>query len=422
VASIPKKYSATALLSTSGSKRCAARRCDTYESVTTAGRIDPAGPYPELAVKRVEMRTAVILQLCVAVAIARAHDPKINSIPDTRHLVWAIQIAKVLKEPLGRAGNERYETEGLSFSPDGKQLAVVVNRTLLIVDSQSPETNVRQFDLAGTCGIDLTWNERGDALLVCGTLLRLADGASCDATGLPPFAREFSSINAFWLDSAHVVRSNTGEILDLACKLVGMWQLAPTWQISAVAASKGWILLWHTEGPREKVIYQYSLADRASHQSLSGWPMRKVPSPSGGAMLAVGAEALCFSLHEQNDFENGKLRCREIHGGTEIPILKQLQAYKLTEAASSSARVVAEKWEQYHLPWWEFWVPIPGYPALPVRRVVFDLRSGNLIASWKPRIQDSRRPNHPYHCALSASGEYLAESGDGSVELYRLAP
>jgi len=378
------------------------------------------------------MSTAVTLQLGLVVAIAglvfaEPDDTKISSAPDTRQQVWAIRVGQLMKVPAARAGNEHYETEGLSFSPDDKRLAVVVNRSrLLIMDSQSPETNIRQFDLTGTCGIDVTWNERGDALLVCGTLLRLADGASCDATGLtPPIIRESSSIKAFWLDSEHVVRSNTGEILDLACKLVSVWQLAPTWQIGAVAASKGWVFLWHSEGPRQKVVYQYSLADRASHQALNGWPIRKVPGPSGGAMLAIGAEAWCFSLHEQNDLKNGKLQCREINGGTEIPVLKQVWSYQLTEAASSSARVVAEKWEQYHLPWWEWWVPVPGWPALPVRRVVFDLRSGNVIASWKPRIQDSMSPyiaDYPYHCALSASGEYLAESGDGSIELYRLAP
>ncbi len=338
--------------------------------------------------------------------------------------VWAIRVVQLVKESAAPVGNERYETEGLSFSPDGKRLAVVVNHSrLLIVDSQSPETNVRQFDLGGTCGIDVTWNERGDALLVCGTLLRVADGASCDATGLMPIVREYSSIKAFWLDSEHVVRS-TGEILDLACKLVGMWQLSPTWQISAVAASRSWVLLWHTEGPRQKIIYQYSLVDRASHQSLSGWPMRKVPGPSGGATLAVGAEAFCFNLHAQNDLRHGKLHCREINSDTEISVPKQVRAYQLTAAAASSARVIAERWEQDHLPWWEWWVPFPGWPALPVRRVVFDLRSGNVIASWKPRIQDSRSPyiaDHPYHCALSASGEYLAESGDGSIELYRFA-
>ena len=379
----------------------------------------------------------MILQLGLVVAIAglvfAGPDAKISSAPDARQQLWAIRIAQLMNEPAVRAENERYETQALSFSPDDKQMAVIVNRSrLLIMDSQSPETNFRQFDLAGDCGIDVTWNERGDALLVCGTLLRLADGASCDATGVRPIVRQSSSIKAFWLDSEHIVRSNTGEILDLTCKLVGMWPIAPPWHIGAVAASRGWVLLWHTEGPREKVINQYSIADRASHESLSGWPTRKVPWPSGNATLAAGPGAFCFSLHDQNDLKNGKLHCREINGGTEIPVPKELRAYELTEAASSSARVVAEKWEeQYRLRWWEWWVPwvwflpVPGYPALPVRRVVFDLRSGNVIASWKPRIQDSRSPyiaDHPYHCALSASGEYLAESGDGSIELYRLAP
>jgi hypothetical protein len=70
-------------------------------------------------------------------------------------------------------------------------------------------------------------------------------------------------------------------------------------------------------------------------------------------------------------------------------------------------------------------VAFPGSPPLPRRRVVFDIRSGNWISSWKPRIQESRSPyivDHPYHCALSTSGEFLAESGDGGLELYRLAP
>jgi hypothetical protein len=145
----------------------------------------------------------------------------------------------------------------------------------------------------------------------------------------------------------------------------------------------------------------------------------------GGATLAVGANAWCFSLHDQNDLNRGKLHCREPDGGTEIPIPKRVRGFQVSQAATSSGRVVAEKWEQYQLPWWSrWWVPVPGWPALPVQRVVFDLRSGNMIASWKPRIQDSTSPyiaDHPYHSALSASGELLAESGDGRLELYRIA-
>jgi hypothetical protein len=136
----------------------------------------------------------------------------------------------------------------------------------------------------------------------------------------------------------------------------------------------------------------------------------------------VGAQALCFDV-DQN------LHCRAIDGAKEIRVSKQARGYQLNQTAISSARVVADRWEYDHDPWWSllltWWVPDPGSPPLPRSRAVFDLRSQTWISSWKPRIQDARSPyitDHPYHCALSSSGEFLAESGDGGVTLYRFAP
>jgi hypothetical protein len=251
-----------------------------------------------------------------------------------------------VKEPRGWTAVERHETQALAFSPDDKWLAVTLTHDqqvsernflfsthLLVVEVNSPETSVQQFDLTQTCGVDLTWNARGDAILVCGVILRLADGTSCTVNAPPPgypsLSRQNSPHRAYWLDSDHVVRWN-GEILDLACKQVGTRQVEPTWQIGAVAASKGWVLLWHTEGSAQKVACQYSIVDLASHQALRGWPTPKVPWPCGaGAMLAVGAEAFCFSLHDQNVFDTENLHCRAINGGKEIPIPKQFRDYGL---------------------------------------------------------------------------------------------
>jgi hypothetical protein len=313
----------------------------------------------------------------------------------------------------------RYQTEALAFSPDDKRLAVTTTDLLLVIDVHSPATNVRQFDVQGTCGVSLAWNESSDALLVCGTLLRLADGASCvvKPSPHPSSAREFSAYGAFWLDSEHVVL-RSGEILDLACRHVGKWQLEPTWYIGAVAASKGWVLLEHSEGQGSKTVCEYSIMDRASHCALNGWTTRKLPC--GVSRMAEGAEALCT--------DGERLHCWAINGGKEIPVPRQVRGYRLNQAATSSARVIAEKWEYDRGPWWDLlltWrVPV-DWPVLPRRRVVFDLRSGNRISSWRPRIQDSTNPfieGRPYHCALSANGEFLAESGDGRLELYRLTP
>jgi hypothetical protein len=354
--------------------------------------------------------------------------------------IWATRLAQLVKEPPGWAEIEHHETLDLAFARDDQRLAVTIthhesmpgrevhfNTHLLVVDVHSPETNVYQFDLSEMCGKDLAWNESGNALLVCGTLLRLADGTSCDATLLPSIVRQSSSFKAFWLDSEHVVRSNTGEILDMACKQVGKWQLEPTWKIGAVAASKGWVLLWHTKGQEPNIVCEYSILDRASHEAPSGWSGRKLPC-GAGMTLVVGAEAVCSRLVGGN-ISKGELNCWAINGGEKIPVPKQFRGYELNQTAPSSARVIAEKWEYDRNPWWDslltWWVPVPGSSPLPRRRVVFDLRSGNLVSSWKARIQDSRSPyimDHPYHCVLSTSGEFLAESGDGGLELYRLVP
>jgi WD40 repeat protein len=371
----------------------------------------------------------VTLQLLLIVSIecilfGAPHDSKKNNAADTRREVWAVQVAQIIRDPGVGQGPEHYEIRSLAFSPDGKQLALMVNDSrLLILDVQSPETAARRFDLAGTCGARITWNDRGDALLVCGTIVRLSDGVNCDATGLKPADRKYNLITAFWLDSDHVVRSHTGEILDLRCKPTGTWPLAPAWLIIDVVASKGWILLSHCEGQSPKKFYRYLLLDRTSRRALTGWPMRRVPYPSSVATLAGGAEAFCFEFHDQNDFKHERLICREIEGDTKIPVSKPLCSYRLSEAAFSSTRVVAENWEEMDHHWWEMFALTVGGHKLPVQRGIFDLRSGKLISSWKPRIQDSRSPyitDHPYQCALSPNGDFLAEGGNGGVELYRL--
>ncbi len=334
---------------------------------------------------------------------------------------WNVRIEKLINEPLGWTEVAHHETEALAFSPDDRRLAVTVthkhaiwNTHLLIIDVQSPKSNVRQFDLSGTCGFDLSWNQRGDALLVCGTLIRLLDGAVCVVGNSPnpTIARYHSVGTAYWLDAEHVVRW-TGEILNLACTQAGMWRLEPIWRIRAVAGSQGWVVLSRSQGRRPDIVCEYSIVDRASHRALSGWPTK---SPCGTDMiLAVGAEALCFNIGE--NITNSKLHCWAVQGGKELSLPKQVRDSVLDQASGRTARVVADQWKYQRFVWLS--------PPFPQRRAIFDLRSGAWMASWKPRIQDSTIPsveNSPYRCALSARGEYVAESGDGSVELYRIAP
>jgi hypothetical protein len=326
---------------------------------------------------------------------------------DTRQKVWDIRFDQFLKEPAGWT-YVRHETEAVAFSPDDTRLAVTVthhqqvaernflrNSHLFIMDVNSPEANVRQFDLSQTCGVGLTWNERGDAILVCGKILRLVDGATCTVSPAPPgLSRHYSPYQAFWLDSDHVIRRN-GDTLDLACNQVDR-RPVPACTIGAVA-------------------------QRLSESKLL-WPCQPE------RRLAAGADAYCFSTYYPSAGKTD-LQCRAIQGDSEIPVPKQLREYRVTQATHSSGRFIADKWEPPHKPWWEvlffWWAPDAGSHSLPQKRVVFDLHTGKLISSWKPQIQTSNSAHledWPHHCAISGHGELVAESGDGVLEVYRLAP
>ena len=141
-----------------------------------------------LAMKPSQLAIALLFSLCVRGVAGR-------SFSDTRLPVWSTLVTPLVKEPPGWTNQARDETRSLAFSPDDQRLAVAIahsgfgpGRTLqlrthlLIINVHSPGTNVRQFDLLNTCGSDLAWNAGGNALLVCGRLLQLANGASCVAS------------------------------------------------------------------------------------------------------------------------------------------------------------------------------------------------------------------------------------------------
>jgi hypothetical protein len=346
--------------------------------------------------------------------------------------IWALRINDLLVEPPGWTAASHHEIQDIAFSPDNNRLALTIqhvqqvsernflwNTHLLILDTQSPRTNVRQFDLSGTCGVDLSWNQSGDTLLVCGTLVRLADGSTrvVSPSPLPSVSRHYSVNKAFWLDAEHVVRPS-GTILDVACREVGCWPVPAQWRIGAVTVQKGWVFMWHSEGQFPKVVSEVAIVDRDSHLPLSGWPHRKLTFVAN-MTFAVGAGMFCSTIAEAQQLTKPRLHCWAVNGGTETELPGELTRYSLGGSAISSFRVVAEKWKHDRFEW------LGESPALPRVRAVVDLHSGKVITSWEPRIQNSNSPtvqDWPYHCALSSTGEFIAEAGDGSMEFYHVAP
>ena len=338
-------------------------------------------------------------------------------------LIWSQPIEKLANEPAGWMAVDRHATEAVAFSPDTKLLAITLahgfhvfgsseheNTHLLLVNVENP-TNVTQYDLGGTCGIDLSWNSVGDALLICGKLLRLRDSAVC-SVGLLPNRLERSSQPAFWLDAEHVIRWS-GVILDSSCTETSAWPVKQGWRIDSAAPSRDRLLLSHFvfsdsahEPHCEAAIYE-----RISGRPLDGWPKPK-ESCISPLMLSQNGATLCANFGLGRSVDHQKLQCWDPDGAREIPVPKQLRHYQLHQMAAMSGGVLVDQWKY---PWYDL------SPPLLTQRAVFDVRTGKIAAAWQPRMQRSGAHSVPYSCALSAHAEYVAESGDGLLELYRLA-
>jgi hypothetical protein len=357
----------------------------------------------------------ILAALLPVVAFAASSPPKL----------WGVRLSEKLAEPVGWTAPKGHPIIELAFSPDGKRIAATMDdhrqggvwRThLLIVDVQNPLAHFHQFDLE-TCGNDLAWSPDGGALLVCGRILRLGDGSSCDLAPVRSNATPGVLVSrSFWLTTDRVIRTDR-TIADLSCGTVDMWAIAGSWDVADTVPEKGWMLLRQSvkrTAPNGSTFPfpDYAIAERDSHQLTSGM-LVQAAAWSRNTMIAPGAEAVCSSLVPAG---RSVLHCWSLPGGGAIPLAPDLADYRVTQISRTSPRVIAERWGSH---WWELFDEI-GYMA---RRIVFELPSGRQIASLKPRPQHGYFPvslDWYFRCALSPAGDLVAEGGDGSLTLYRL--
>jgi len=340
--------------------------------------------------------------------------------------VWEVRLSEKLTEPAGWNAPKGHPIIDLAFSPDGSKIAVTMDdhyqariwkTHVLLVDVKSPQAPFRQFDLE-TCGNDIAWSPDGSALLVCGRILRLDDGSSCDLGPLRNTAYPGVLVShSFWFSADRVILFNR-TIADLSCRPVDKWTIAGDWYVEDTIPEKGWMLLRElvtrtTANSRTFSFLDYAMADSDSHRLTSGLLVQAAVW-SGSTMMAPGAGAVCSSLVPEG---RSVLHCWRLPGGEVIPLAPSLTDYRVTQASRSSPRVVAERWG-YH--WWELFDEI-GYMA---SRIVLELPSGRKLASLNPRPQHQSsllsEDDRYFKCTLSPASDLLAEGGDGSLSLYRL--
>jgi hypothetical protein len=340
--------------------------------------------------------------------------------------VWEVRLGDLVKEPAGWAEDERHPIAALAFSPDGKRLAVAVPHLrvpgvgaagahVLILDPASPKDPMRQFDLH-SCPEPLSWSPSGEAILICGMIVRITDGKSCDT--LPPRWRSVdfavSPSSVLWIDSTHVLSGDA--VLDAECVQTGTWAPAGKakfvpgkWGIADIAAEKSWVLVWHTVGVRPNESTEYGIADGRSGQWIRESSSKH--ASFGAGIFVPDRSAWCAP-------DGKRSRCWNVSDGKEIRLVRDIAGYQFTEAAASAPRAIADRWVSPGFLCWEC-------PMKLDRRAVWDFSTRTVVSSWKPNAQawDSiHRVGEPDRCAISPDGQFVAEGGDGVVRLDRLTP
>jgi hypothetical protein len=300
--------------------------------------------------------------------------------------VWEIQLGDFVKEPAGWAEDKNHPITALAFSPDGKRLAIeiqhfrnkVASTHLAIVGVQSPNQALRQYDLAtgpgpqGRAGPALAWSPNGTAIIIGQTLLRLADGTSCEVFPWPTrFVNRVLISLASWVDSLHVIR-NDGAVLDLECKETGHWTIDGKWSVAGTEPTKGWVLLGRVVS---RYAVEHAIADYAARVLLDGSDPLVTSGEFGPVFIDQGT-AWCFYEAEGK----GRSHCWKLRDGEPRTLPKALLHYELTQAGGSSSHVLAELAGHPFSNYFR----LEDFDWYTERRVVWDFRSGISSRHGKP--------------------------------------
>jgi hypothetical protein len=328
----------------------------------------------------------------------------------------------------------------LAFSPDGRYLAAamdehlevagqsrLVRRThLMIIDLRAAPAAVRQIDLEA-CPKSLAWSPDSGAIVVCDLLVEMNNGSSCNLalTSDQQFQRRLERRGAsYWIDSQLLIQLDR-TVVDRSCQRRGVWNAAG-WFVAGVTPKPGWVLVFRqpeqTINGRTSRVSNYALADFHSASVTSGLllpPGYAADTPT----IVESAGAVCAQLALLVDRDQHELRCWKIPDGDPQPVLPQLKRYRVTQAARSMPRVIAEQWD--YPAFTRILQALFGYneSVLELERInVVDIDAGRVIFSLPPAGAQAPGSSDPRDFwpmyALSPDGKMLAEGRNGAVILY----
>jgi hypothetical protein len=351
--------------------------------------------------------------------------------------VWDLDLRKVL-DTKGANHTRALPVFALRFSPDGRQLAAVVDwygprdsekSHLLVIQVDHQDADARLFEIEA--GIDdddgkdsgLAWSPSGQILHAGDKSIRLKDGVSCTLPTPAVFlgndlviARDRSDFTPP-RDWSKLASHFT--FFDADCQPQGSWEVPEEWTIVDASTDRGLLSVSRTvQLPNTK---ESLIVDPLSRKVIQRWAGDHAP---GGDFADYG-NAICGGS-DVEAADRAPVTCWEVDTGRRIAEAPTANGGDPIATALHASRIVASDYRRRKI------LFSYEYREIFKRRVVWDFRSGRELISWHPDFQSwdlqldinpSKPLDHisePFRFALSPDGRYIAEGGNGMIRLYKI--
>jgi hypothetical protein len=330
--------------------------------------------------------------------------------------VWDLDLGKWNSANAGRV-----PVEALSFSPDGKQIALIgadatgepgqLVSPLLVVRIGAGIVGIKAFEVpAGVTTPD--WSPSGEAIVINSLLVHLDTGVTCRLPNIVRFLSKDQMIGQ--TREAPPSRASQFSLLDTSCHAIREWKSPEEWYLTDVSIERHLLLM-------NRPLEENLLVDPDNGSVVRRWSMGTWPVWAGpGGKFANNGIALCNEISLDNAAKGRSFSCWATDTGDLIGYAPADYASSPFAVATKSSRIIFSEYRYK-----------PGlvrdFDSHPYKgAAVWDYLTGEMLAYWQPETQSYfRLGTHqilhgPSQFAISPDGQYVAEGGNGELTVYRI--
>jgi hypothetical protein len=325
----------------------------------------------------------------------------------------------------------------VSFSPDEDRIAVVLDEHRTSSGSQShvlivPTGQSGRYDQFDVRPLFVTqefqsvsgivWSPGGDSLIVGISpqmLVSLSDKHRCEISSPVGGWNSFGFADKLHLISElHRYRDKDDRkspaitefgLMDFDCHVVTKWEVEATWEATDVSPERGWIAVADLkEGEGERALM---VVDAVTGEVKRKWqnvlrPWTALRFADHGRLVCASAIVASREYHAVNcwdvDTAEKVFEAAGVNGGRPLSVA----AYG-TKVLFSDVKYLKNLFTD-------------GYRRSFRKLVLSDVRQGAEIAAWDLDQQKNGDETDRFAFALSPSGKFYAEAGNGILRLYRI--